>query len=266
MAKRRRTAQFSSEADDDPIAWIQAKLREAAEPKYAVYLRGIIPKDVASPIMGVKVGFIHKLVAQLSDDACEKTLHKVFFSKTAAPMENVFPYSLEERLVVAFIIGRVDATFDRRVELIEAFLPWIDSWAVCDEFATVLKWRANERNELLDYISMCLARSEPYTIRFALVEIIKWFITPTMIDFVIESIETLAKRNLNERVVQTACSWTLTEAFVKFPETTMQYLRNNSLDDFTYNLTLRKIGDSLRVDLETKLEIRNMTRPRKRGK
>ena len=181
-------------------------------------------------------------------------------------MENVFPYSLEERLVVAFIIGRVDATFDRRVELIEAFLPWIDSWAVCDEFATVLKWRANERNELLDYISMCLARSEPYTIRFALVEIIKWFITPTMIDCVIESIETLAKRNLNERVVQTACSWTLTEAFVKFPETTMQYLRNNSLDDFTYNLTLRKIGDSLRVDLETKLEIRNMTRPRKRGK
>ena len=44
----------------------------------------------------------------------------------------------------------------------------------------------------------------------------------------------------------------------------MRYLRKNSLDDFAYNQTLQKILDSLRVDEETKEEIRAMKRKRSR--
>ena len=41
----------------------------------------------------------------------------------------------------------------------------------------------------------------------------------------------------------------------------MQYLKQNTLDDFTYNKTLQKITESYRVDTETKKLIKQMKRP-----
>lgn len=41
----------------------------------------------------------------------------------------------------------------------------------------------------------------------------------------------------------------------------MNYLKQNTLDDFTYNKTLQKITESYRVDAETKTLIRQMKRP-----
>ena len=41
---------------------------------------------------------------------------------------------------------------------------------------------------------------------------------------------------------------------------TLPYLRNNSLDDFTYNKALQKIIESNRIDNDTKALIRSMKR------
>lgn len=41
----------------------------------------------------------------------------------------------------------------------------------------------------------------------------------------------------------------------------MEYLKNNSLDTFTYNKILQKIVESCRVDKDTKTLIRSMKRP-----
>ena len=61
--------------------------------------------------------------------------------------------------------------------------------------------------------------------------------------------------------VKMAVAWALSVCFVKFPERTMEYLKNNSLDTFTYNKTLQKIVESFRVDKDTKTLIRSMKRP-----
>ena len=61
--------------------------------------------------------------------------------------------------------------------------------------------------------------------------------------------------------VKMAVAWALSVCFVKFPEITMQYLKQNALDDFTYNKTLQKIIESYRVDTETKKLIKQMKRP-----
>ncbi|HAU5129164.1 TPA: DNA alkylation repair protein, partial [Clostridioides difficile] len=45
---------------------------------------------------------------------------------------------------------------------------------------------------------------------------------------------------------------------------TFLYIKNNNLDDFTYNKTLQKIIESNRVDLEKKNIIRSMKRKTRR--
>ena len=57
-----------------------------------------------------------------------------------------------------------------------------------------------------------------------------------------------------------AIAWAISVAFVKFPETTIIYLKNNNLDDWTYNKALQKICESLRVSKETKKIIKAMKR------
>ena len=258
------TSSNAAEMEKNPIEWIQTRLREAADPGYADFTRRMLPREVESPVLGVRVGVLRQIAKDLSESARELTLRTALKGGPRRAKKQRFPNALEERLVVAFLIGRVKAPFDKRIELVDAFLPYIDSWAVCDEFCSALKWRDGDKEELLNYVTLCLARSEPYVIRFALVELLKWFVDKERVSFVIASVEELARRKITERAVQMGCAWTLCEAFIKFPETTMRYLRKNSLDDFAYNQTLQKILDSLRVDEETKEEIRAMKRKRSR--
>ncbi|HCD43635.1 MAG TPA: DNA alkylation repair protein, partial [Lachnoclostridium sp.] len=60
--------------------------------------------------------------------------------------------------------------------------------------------------------------------------------------------------------VKMAVAWAISMCYVQFPEQTLFYLKNNSLDDFTYNKALQKITESLKVDKETKKQIRVMKR------
>ncbi|MNH46031.1 hypothetical protein D3C79_1086570 [compost metagenome] len=57
-----------------------------------------------------------------------------------------------------------------------------------------------------------------------------------------------------------AVSWALSMCYVKLPAATIDYLRTNTLDDFTYNKALQKITESYRVDPESKKMIRGMKR------
>jgi 3-methyladenine DNA glycosylase AlkD len=60
--------------------------------------------------------------------------------------------------------------------------------------------------------------------------------------------------------VKMAIAWVLSMYYVNLPEITLEYLKNNELDDFTYNKTLQKIVESLKVDQQTKSMIRSMKR------
>jgi hypothetical protein len=55
-------------------------------------------------------------------------------------------------------------------------------------------------------------------------------------------------------------AWAVSVCFAKYPEKTMAYLKNCTLDDFTFNKSLQKILESYRVDGQTKETIRGMKR------
>jgi 3-methyladenine DNA glycosylase AlkD len=64
----------------------------------------------------------------------------------------------------------------------------------------------------------------------------------------------------DEYYVQIAIAWAVSVFFIKCETTTMKYLRNNKLDKFTYNKSVQKIRESLRVNKETKQLIETMKR------
>lgn len=58
--------------------------------------------------------------------------------------------------------------------------------------------------------------------------------------------------------VKMAVAWAISICYVKFSETTLNYLKENNLDYFTYNKSLQKICESLKVSKEEKNIIRGM--------
>ena len=73
---------------------------------------------------------------------------------------------------------------------------------------------------------------------------------------IFDAAERLAERE--EYYIRMAIAWLLAECFIKFPDETTSYLAVSRLPRWTYNKTISKICDSLRVEPEIKETLRRM--------
>ncbi len=55
-----------------------------------------------------------------------------------------------------------------------------------------------------------------------------------------------------------AVAWAVSFAYIHFPDKALSFLKNNNLDNFTYNKSLQKIIESNRVSKEYKNLMRSM--------
>jgi len=248
----------------DPIGSLRKRLERDVEQGYCNFVQAILPR-ASCPVLGIRTKAWRKVVDEALAFDGAALLDAIFSPKQdkrrrKRPLELEF---CEERLVVGETIGKVKVEFDRRVDWIDAFLPLIDSWLICDTFCQAIKPKPDEKIELWSYLDVCLASDEPYTIRFALVMLLKRYVDQYRVEEIFDRLENFARRKIDVRCVNVGAAWLLTETFIKFPDLTWRYLQDNSLDDFTFNQALQKICDSLRVDDETKEEIRMMRRKKR---
>ncbi len=164
----------------------------------------------------------------------------------------------EETMLAGMLIGMMKADFDTVLGYVRQFVPEIDNWAVCDTFCAGLKITKKHMHEMYSFILPFLDSRNEFEIRFAVVMLLDYYITA---DYISGVIALLDKVNHDGYYVKMAVAWALSVCYVKFPDVTMSYLSGeNSLDDFTYNKTLSKICESLRVSKEDKAIIKEMKR------
>lgn len=109
----------------------------------------------------------------------------------------------------------------------------------------------------MEYIKPYLSSEKEFEIRFAVVILLNFYIVEDYIDRVILLLDEIKHEGYYAKM---AVAWAVSICYVKFPKKTMEYLKNNTLDDFTYNKSLQKITESLRVDEDTKRLIRSIKR------
>jgi 3-methyladenine DNA glycosylase AlkD len=56
--------------------------------------------------------------------------------------------------------------------------------------------------------------------------------------------------------VKMAVAWLVSMCYIKYPERTDVYLRENQLDSFTQNKAIQKICDSYKVEKESKIHVK----------
>lgn len=221
----------------------RAEMMHLSEKEYAKFSKGLIPGS--SDILGVRLPALRDLAKRIAREDWRAYLDS---------WEGEY---FEDFMLRAFVIAYVRIPVDERLALYRDFIPLIDNWSVCDSFCATWKPRRSEREAVWEFILPYLDSGEEFQIRFCLSMFNFVFVDEEHIDMILEKIDAVRHGGY---YVMMGAAWTLSTCFIKFPERTMAYLRNNSLDDATYNKTLQKIVESYRVSDDMKNVIRGMKR------
>lgn len=213
------------------------------DPDYKTFLMTLIPNK--TNILGVRLPHLRQIAKTIAKGDWRTYLNDA--------SDDYF----EEVMLQGIVIGYVKTDIRERLKLIEAFVPKIDNWSVCDSFCASLKSTKQHRDVVWKFLQQYFSSNKEFELRFAIVMLIHYYIEETYIQRVIDILDRIQHDGY---YVKMAVAWALSICFVKFPEWTMNYLKNNSLDDFTYNKALQKIIESDRIDNETKETIRQMKR------
>ena len=155
------------------------------------------------------------------------------------------------------VIGRSKTALDEQMKYVKRFVPRIDNWAVCDIFCGELKTAVKKGKETVwQFIQPYLKSPQEFELRFGIVMLLH-YIDEEHIDLLLKYTDSFCHDAYYARM---AMAWMISICFVKFPEKTMEYLKHSKLDNWTYNKSLQKTIESLRVDKRTKDVLRSMKR------
>ena len=222
---------------------VRKKIFELADEKYKEFHSKLCPNT--NNIVGVRVPILRNYAKELA---------KGDFRTYLKNAKNDY---YEEIMLQGMVIGLAKMNTEERLNYIEEFIPKIDNWAVCDVFCAGLKFVNKNQKEVWSFLQKYRRSTNEFELRFFIVMMLDFYITDEHICEVIELLDNIKHTGY---YVKMAISWTISVAYVKYPKITMEYLKSNTLDDFTYNKSLQKIVESYRVSDEEKDIIRSMKR------
>ena len=152
----------------------------------------------------------------------------------------------EEIIINALIINKIQ-DFKVKEKYLIKYLKIIDNWAACDS----LKFKENERN--LELSKKFVKNANNFTRRVGVI-ILFAFITDKNIENVFENLKILESEE--DYYVKMAMAWLLCECYIKKPEETMNFIKNNKLNAFVMNKMISKCQDSYRITKEEKEKLK----------
>ena len=224
---------------------IRQDLLALQDKKYKEFHSSLCPGT--DNIIGVRIPVLRNYAKKLSKEEYFKEY--ISFNKTIY---------YEEVMLQGMLIGFIKNIDIKEVlELIKSFVPKIDNWAVCDIFCAGLKIVNKNKEIFWNFIQKYLRSKKEFELRFAIVMILDYFIDEQHINEVLNIFDNIKHEGY---YVKMAVAWAISVAFVKFPKITINYLKQNNIDDWTYNKSLQKITESLRVTKKVKEKIKSMKR------
>lgn len=219
------------------------KLQDLSDEKYKKFHSALCPN--VDNIIGVRIPLLRKIAKDISKEKPQdflKTIDDRYY-------ETVMLYGL--------VIGYMDSPLKEKMRYLDIFVPKIDNWAICDCCTATFKFTNKNQEEMFEYIQKYLNSNREFELRFAIIMMMDYYLTDKYIDSVFENINQIHNDGY---YVKMGVAWLISVAFVKYEEKTREFLKNNDLDDFTYNKALQKIIESNRVEKNVKDEIRMMKR------
>ena len=152
----------------------------------------------------------------------------------------------DENQLHAFIISGMK-DYDKCVEELEKFLPYVDNWATCDQMSPGIFKK--HKKEILPLIDKWMKSGETYSIRFGIKMLMEHFLDD---DFKTSYLTKVARVRSDEYYVNMMIAWYFATALAKQYDQTVPYIEKQKLDIWTHNKSIQKAVESYRITEEQK--------------
>lgn len=219
---------------------IADRLAALRDDDYAAFQRRLIPNIPPRCITGVRMPLIRALARELDAE------------EAAAFMDELPHEYLDENLLHAVLIAQLR---DERLcrERLEAFLPHVDNWAVCDCIRPGAL--LGNKTELLRLIRKWIVSSHCYTSRFAMEMLMLYFLEG---DFDPSYPSMVAEICTEEYYLRMMQAWYFATALSKRYEAVIPYIEKRLLQPWVHAKTIQKACESFRISGERKQYLRTL--------
>ena len=217
-------------------------LNDQQDLKYRDFHKSLLNADVN--LIGIRTPKLKKIAKEISlgnyDNFIKLNTHKYY----------------EETIIHALVISNLK-DINIVINYIDNFLNYIDNWATCDILCGSLKIVNKNKEIFFNYIKNKIKNPNPWIKRFCFVLLLDYLLKDKYIK---EIFNLTNKYNTKDYYVNMAIAWLISIAYIKNKNATINYLKNNKLDNFTHNKAIQKIKESTRITLEDKELIKNLRR------
>lgn len=217
------------------------RLSELSDPTYRDFHAGLIPNISPETILGVRVPALRKLARELRGSAEAQEF------MAALPHEYY-----DENCLHGLLINDIK-DFGATVSALDAFLPYVDNWAVCDLISA--RSFKSRPPELAAHVRRWLDSSHSYTVRFGIGVLMSFYLDE---GFEPAQLEAVAERCCEEYYVNMMVAWYFATALAKQPEAALPYIENRRLSRWTHNKAIQKSIESRRIPDETKTYLKTL--------
>lgn len=167
-------------------------------------------------------------------------------------LDEIQPHYYEEVLISGIVVASAPMALAERLDYVAWFVPQINNWAICDCFCASFKPKPEDLPRLWDFITEIGASGTEYAVRFMLVMMLDHFLLPEYLPCIFALIDQLES---DKYYINMATAWLVAEAFAKFRDETLEYLRSDRLSTFTHNKAIQKARESRRISTADKLTL-----------
>ena len=227
------------------LAPVVRALEANADAGYRDFNQALIPGCV-NPALGVRV----PVLRAIARDILRGDWRGFLEASRDEPLH-------ELRMLHAIVLGGARCEMQERIALIDAFLPRVDNWAVCDTLCSGIKPKLAELDALFAFVCACAESPVEFRKRFGLVMMMNRFREPPYVDRVMEVYRGFRHEGYYARM---GAAWGLATLFLVRREAVLDILRDGALDDFTHDKAIQKLCESYRVSGADKQLVRSLRR------
>lgn len=214
---------------------IQDKLYALQDKKYRDFQGKLIPTVDPKTIIGVRTPDLRTLAKELAKQ------------EDIGTFLDTLPHTyFDENQLHAFILSELK-DYDQCIVRVNAFLPYTDNWATCDQLSP--KAFKKHKTELLKEIKTWLKSDATYTVRFAVGMLMQHYLDD---DFNTAYPKLVAAIKSDEYYINMMRAWYFATALAKQYDAIIPYIEQKKLDPWTHNKAIQKAVESYRITPEQK--------------
>ena len=214
---------------------VYERLAACVSERYRDFQSALVPTVPKERILGVKTPDMRAIAKEIRGTA------------EAGAFLKELPHAYYEEDLVHFFLIAMIRDFDECAGAVEAFLPYVDCWPVCDQSSP--KTFSKNHEKLLPLIRKWIASEHVYTVRFGIRMLMNEFLGE---DFRPEYPKWVAAVKNEDYYVRMMVAWYFATALAKRYDETVVYIEERRLDPWTHRKAIQKAVESFRVSDEHK--------------